>query len=224
MLHNQIVFFSCSWTGIQQEFVDHMKECHSSNGEFYTHWQQGVVDFNPNKCCTKFNVIDAFNKKFIFLYMGNETNPNLIFLIYLLGRKVDAEKYMIDFELKDQLRKIKFIESCFSDADDIANVIKDSRCIILPKTLAQSYAKDGQLNFRFVLKKKDNIELENVEKHQHLLHNVYGHTANPQFHVKPQIKSYQSESNLIFPAARSSSNNGTATTNNKPRYRRNSKK
>lgn len=221
-IKNKIFFsrFSCGWMGMQQDFVVHMEDSHSSNGEFYTHWQSDSVEFDPNKNCTKFNVINAFNKKFIFFYMSLEKNANLIFLIYLLGRKVDAQKYMIDFELKNELRKVKFIETCFSDADNMATVIKDHRCIVLPKKLAETYAQNGRLHFRFVIKKKDSIEFENVEKNQHLLSNVLGRAAPNQFVPKTQMTTHRSENNLNLNATRL--NNGFA--NYKPRYRRDSNK
>lgn len=188
-----------------------MKQCHSNNGELFTHWQAGSVTFNPNNNCTKFNLIDAFNKKFIFLYMSHAKSPNIVFIIYLMGRKMDAQKYMIDFELKDELRKVKFIETCFSDADNIADIIKDHRCFMLPKKLVESYVKNGELEFRFVIKKKDGIEMENIEKKQHLLNNVLHGVSQPP----SQMKTYQSESNLYFTAQQ---NNGS--TNNKPRFHR----
>lgn len=198
-----------------------MKEHHSNNGEFYTHWQTDFVTFDPEINCKKFNLIDAFNKKFVFLYMSHAQSSHIVFIIYLLGRKVDAQKYMIDFELKDDLRKVKFIETCYSDANNIANIIAEHRCFIIGKKLAKSYVKDGKLKFRFVIKKKDGVELENIEKQQYLLNNVLhgdGH-APPQFAPRSQIKTHQSESNIYLAAEQS---NGSR--NNKTGYHRNIKK
>lgn len=145
----------------------------------------------------------------------------MVFIIYLLGRKVDAQKFMIDFELKDELRKVKFIEMCFSDAENIFEIIKQHRCIVLTKPLVESFTKNGNLEFRFVIKKKDGIEMENIEKQQHLLNNVlYGDGQKPQKSAqKTQMKAYQSESNLHLTAGKS---NGFA--NKKPSYHRKAKK
>lgn len=229
--------FSCNWIGIQQDFGEHMKSTHANNGAFFTHWHSGTVEFNTNANCKKFNLIDAFNKKFAFLFMSHAENANVIFVIYMLGRRSDAQKYMIDFELKNDLRKVKFIETCFSDADDIAKIVLDHRCVILPKTLVASYAKNGQLEFRFFIKKKETIELENVEKQQHLLTNVYRQTNDtaPHFAPKTQMKAYQSESNLLMKADRPNSGFGNRNSQNStnrpiptnksiPRNRRDSKK
>lgn len=202
-----------------------MRDSHSDNGEFFPHFYSGTLNFSLDKTCKKFNLIDAFNKKFVFFYVSHEKIPNVILIIYLLGRKCDAEKYMVDFELKDGLRKIKFIESCFSDAQDVKAIMSDHRCLILPKKLVETFAKNGHLQYRFVLKKKDNIEAENLEKKQHLMQNVlHGEPRTPQpiFNPKTQMKSYQSESNLILTAQRHENGHGAA--NNRPKYRRAVKK
>lgn len=201
-----------------------MKESHEENGAFFTHWQQGTVDFNPMKKCMKFNLIDAFNKKFVFLYMSHDQNPYVMFIIYLLGRKCDAQKFMIDFELRgDDMRKIKMIETCYSDAANIGEIISEHRCFILPKKTVETYAKNMELEFRFVIKRKDDIKSENAEKQQHRLSNAFRgsvqslaeHNTTP----KLQIKGYPSESNLVLTAPYNNRSNGQA--NYKPKYRRN---
>lgn len=131
---------------------------------------------------------------------------------------------MIDFELKDdEMRKVKFIETCFSDAEEICNIIKAHRCIVLPKKFVESYVKNDKLEFRFVIKKKDYIELENFEKQEHLLQSMLNSNAGQSTNrnaPKTQMKAYQSESNIFLSTAR----NTGASTQNKPRYHRNPKK
>lgn len=188
----------------------------------------GTVDFHANQTRKKINLVDAFNKKFVFLYMSHEKNPNGVFIIYLLGRKCDAEKYMIDFELKDELRKVKFNEMCFSDAHDIKSLINDHRCFVLPKKFLESYSKNDLLEFRFVIKKKTNIESENVEKQRYLKNNILGGSSQSliqqqqqqQFAPKLQLKSYQSESNLRLTAVRHDKNNNDQTNPKMKYYKR----
>lgn len=214
-------FHSCGWIGAQHDFFAHMKSKHGENGAFFTHWHNGRIEFDSAKNCTKFNLIDAFNRKFVFLYMSHARNANLFFLIYLLGRKSDAQKFMIDFELRNDMRKIKFIETCYSDAGNIAELIKDHNCFILPKKLVESYAVNGSLEFRFVIKRKDDIKLENAEKQQFLKANVFHASSQSLANVttaKPSIKVYQSETNLVMAAQPSNRSNGSAK--GKSRYRR----
>lgn len=193
-----------------------MKHRHSENGDFFPHWYSGSVDFLSDRVCKKINLIDAFNKKFVFLYISRPNSSNVVFIIYLLGRKSQAEKYMIDFELKDNLRKVKFIEKCYSDSDDIKTIINEHRCFVLPKTLVETYVNGQKLAFRFVVKKTDSIETENSEKRTYLLDNLVGGNRTKQIIVhKPQMKAFQSESNLDLNAHRSNGNN-----NNKKGYRK----
>lgn len=74
---------------------------------------------------------------------------------------------MIDFELKHDLRKVKFIENCYSDAEDVCKIIKDHRCVVLPKQLVETFARNGSLEFRFVIKRNEDIKSENAEKEKH---------------------------------------------------------
>lgn len=193
-----------------------MEHRHSENGDFFPHWYSGSVDFLSDRVCKKINLIDAFNKKFVFLYISRPNSSNVVFIIYLLGRKSQAEKYMIDFELKDDLRKVKFIEKCYSDSDDIKTIINEHRCFVLPKKLVETYVNGQKLAFRFVVKKTDSIETENSEKRTYLLDNLVGGNRTKQIIVhKPQMKAFQSESNLDLNAHRSNGNN-----NNKKGYRK----
>lgn len=199
---------------MQHEFGGHILNAHRTNGLFFPYYNVSEVDFHANETCKKFNLIDAFNKRFVFLYMSHAKNPNVVFIIYLLGRKCDADKFVIDFELKDGLRKVKFNEVCHSDAHDIKSLINEHRCFVLPKALVETYAKGDRLEFRFVIKKKMDVELENVEKQRHLKNNILGGSNEPQqqqqkqqFAPKLQMKSYQSESNLRLTAIRCDNNN-----------------
>lgn len=200
-----------------------MKDSHLVNGEFFPHWCSSSVDFAPNQLCRKINLIDAFNKKFVFLYMSNPKNPHVVFIIYLLGRKLDAKKFMIEFELKDGLRKVKFTEICFSDAHDIKAIINEHRCFVVPKKSVESFAKNGKLTFRFVIKKTDGIEFGNPEQQQHSMNNVMDerNQTHRQQSVPRLQKAYQSESNLILTAQRYNEyNNNNGHANRKPKYRR----
>lgn len=160
------------------------------------------------------------------MYMSHVKNPNVVFIIYLLGLKHDAEKYVIDFELKDGLRKVKFNELCYSDADDIKALINQHRCFVLPKKLVESYAVGKRLEFRFVIKKKLDVELENTVKQRYLKNNILGSSNDlpslqlqQQFASKLQLKSYQSESNLKLTAARCDNNNNNNNGQTNPKMK-----
>lgn len=177
---------------------------HTDNGEFFTHWQSGLVEFDSIRMCRKFNLINAFNKKFAFMYISSPKSMNVVFIIYLLGRKLDAQKFMVDFELRNDMRKLKQIEMCYSDADNIKEIINNHQCFVFSKKTSETYAKNGFLEFRFVIKKKCDIEAENFDKHQHKLNHILGieNSAQQLGQTNPmlQMKMHQIESDLILTA------------------------
>lgn len=192
-----------------------MKHKHSDDVKFFPHYYSGTVDFIPDRVCKQINLIDAFNKKFVFLYNSHPTTTNVVFIIYLIGRKSQAQKYMIDFELKDDLRKVKLIETCYSDADDLKSIINGHRCCVIPKKLVETYVKDKKLSFRFVVKKTENLEAENLEKKHHLLNALSEECDAPKFPQKSKMKTYRSESNLNLTH---NNNNNKSHNNNKKEH------
>lgn len=95
------------------------------------------------------------------------------FAIYFLGRKIDSEKYLIDFEVKQNQRKIKFLEKCYSDADgDLMMLISEGHCFNIMKKNIESYVENGTIEWRFIIKRKDIVELENTIKEEHSKQNL----------------------------------------------------
>lgn len=113
-------------------------------------------------------LINAFNKKFIFFYNSNGESDELTFAIFLIGRKCDADRYLIDFEVRQDQRKIKFLEKCHSDADDIFELIRTGHCFTMSKKIIESLVTNGKINFRFIIKRKDAVTMENVIKDEYL--------------------------------------------------------
>lgn len=104
----------------------------------------------------------------MFYYLSKCDSPNVLFMIVLLGRKVDAQKYLIDFELKKDFRKIKFIELCYSDAENIQDLLNEQHCISIPKKVVNSYLVDNEIPFRFIIKRKETMQAEESEQEAHL--------------------------------------------------------
>lgn len=172
-----------------------MKTTHRDNCAPFIYYQQSAVDFDSTKDVSQINLIDAFNKTFVFTYFARQQSPDIFFLIFLVGRKSDAEKYLIDFELNDGLRKLKFIENCYND------VAAEHRCFVIPKKLAETYAKTGRLEFRFVIKKRDAVEADNLLKQTHMQNalvngrNQYGGGQVPNISMDRRSVSMQNVSN-----------------------------
>lgn len=176
----RIHVYRCDWQGPQHTFAEHMKTKHRHNGAPFIYYQQSAVDFDSTKDISKINLINAFNKTFVFTYFAPRGSSSIFFFIFLLGRKSDAEKYLIDFELNDGLRKLKFIENCYNDVVDVWEIFAGHRCFVIPQKLAETYAKNGRLEFRFVIKKRDAVETDNLLKQAHMqnafvnFRNMYG--------------------------------------------------
>lgn len=118
-------------------------------------------------------LVQAFNKKFIFYYANDTTRDHVIFAIYLLGRKSDAEKYLIDFEVKQNQRKIKFLDKCHCDTDgDLMTLINEAHCFSISKKNVESFAENGKIEFRFIIKRKDVVDVENSMKEEHSKQNL----------------------------------------------------
>lgn len=164
--------YSCSWSGPQHIIGNHFKAEHKS--DIFNYFDHGSVDFQSTKTNQYINLIDAFNKKFVFYYRSDVDSANVLFIIFLLGRKCDAKKYLIDFELKKEHRKLKFVEECFSDADSLDDLMKDERCFVITAKLFQSYATGEKVKFRFVIKRKDVVEEEEKMQERYSMNKGFG--------------------------------------------------
>lgn len=148
--------------GKQSDLAEHIKTAHPTLGDFYKYWQEGSVEYLRQRSISTMNIIDAFNKKFVFYYCSQQTSSVVVFLIFLVGRREDSQKYLVDFELKQKHRKIKFIEKVYCDADNLNELIeKKEHCIAIPKSIIESYLVDNRcVHFRFILKRKDAFDEE----------------------------------------------------------------
>lgn len=86
----------------------------------------------------------------------------------MLGRKCDAQKYLIDFELKQNYRKVKFVELCYSDAENVKDLVKDEHCFSISKKLVKTFLTDNEINFRFIIKRKETFQAEEQVQEEHL--------------------------------------------------------
>lgn len=184
MLFDQL-YPSCDWNDTLHGIEEHLKTVHSNARAPYRYWHTDSIPFIPSQTMQRLNVIDAFNKKFIFYYSSKANSPNVIFLIFLMGRKVDAQKFIIDFELRQNSRKVKFVDDCLCDTDDLSRIIDKNRCIAISKNMIETLLIDGKINFRFIIKRRDQFEAEELNKEQHLMQSLSVNIVD-KFKTKPQ--------------------------------------
>lgn len=157
---------------MQQDIGDHIKNDHK--GSFYNYFHSAMLKYNPNRSIRTFNLIDAFNKKFVFYYDAKASGAIITFMIFLIGRKYDAQKYLVDFELKNGVRKWKCVELCYCDADNLDEHIKEQRCFVIPKKVFESFVVNGLVEYRFNIKRKETLEEEEKTQGKHSWEHGYG--------------------------------------------------
>ncbi|KAJ6648580.1 E3 ubiquitin-protein ligase siah-1 [Pseudolycoriella hygida] len=154
--------WTCEWTGRQLDLPLHMNTNHKESlGDNFEFFQKSSVSFNPTESWKSINLVKAYGKHFIY-YMYSDSAKRLIyFIIYLLGFKEDAKNYLIDFEIiskSSSFEKIKFVSRCYSDTENIPEVIESEKCAVLTHNTLKHFVKDGELHFRFIIKRKDDDE------------------------------------------------------------------
>lgn len=83
------------------DFTDHIQTDHSNLGECFTYFQDSSVLFNDDShTIVSMNLVNAFARRFVFFYKSNSSTKMVSFMIFLLGRKLDATHYYIEFVIK----------------------------------------------------------------------------------------------------------------------------
>lgn len=167
-----IIFSSCDWHGTQELFAEHAKSTHPHLQEHLHYWHSGTVPFSFRQTIRMIKLIDAFNRAFVFYYNSNGDSEHLTFAIFMIGRKSDADKYLIDFEIRKDDRKIKFLEQCFTDTDDIIDEIQSGRGFTIQKRVIESFIDNDKINFRYIIKRKEVVKSENVLKEEYSKKNL----------------------------------------------------
>lgn len=202
--------FRCDWNGLQKDVADHMQQVHLSGRQVFKHWHFGVIPYVPAKDTVIIHLINAFNKKFLFFYVSFASSLNVHFVVQLLGRRCDAEKYMIEFELGAELRKLKFFEPCYSDADDLLILLNTKQTMTIQKDYFKQYANShDRVGFQFVLKRKTAVIEENRQKEEYFKVTMLTGEANGATRNLPQIFPKPSPTPLMQQTPRPT-NNATA--------------
>ncbi|XP_055384639.1 E3 ubiquitin-protein ligase Siah2-like [Condylostylus longicornis] len=159
--------WKCAWKSSKHEIEDHLLKAHKNIIiKAYEFQEESSVFFNETLFKNGFKqirLIRAFNKSFIFLYEIDNKQKLIFIIIFLMGRKQDAAKYMYNFSIissKDESMKIKFALPCFSDIDDIRQHMENGECVCLPFNVAEQYSDidNKALSFFFRMSKRETTE------------------------------------------------------------------
>lgn len=103
-----LINFSCKWKGQPSNLEEHFRQYHSEQTSF--EWfQSAIVPFDEKNTIGTVNMINAFNKMFVFHYFSDSKTKMIYFLIYLIGRKEDAEHFTYEFVIKSPNEKYKMV-------------------------------------------------------------------------------------------------------------------
>lgn len=104
------------------------------------------------------NLIDAFNKTFVFYYHSDDIAKLVHFAIILIGLKETADNFFYEFIVKspaENQRKIKFVENIVSDSISVGELIGSGRCVTITHAVIKNHLHNDNIYFRFVVKKKE---------------------------------------------------------------------
>ncbi|KAL9704200.1 hypothetical protein quinque_007718 [Culex quinquefasciatus] len=150
---------TCPWEGMQFQIEDHLMEDHAKLGDPFTYFQESEIPFSEQSSKGGIKLVDAFSKKFLFYFLSSAKARVAYFMIVYFGRREEARQYYYEFEIRSksdsELRKIKFVQNCVSDCEDLSRCIVEEDCVAVSFKTIRHFLHEGTIPFRFIVKKKD---------------------------------------------------------------------
>ncbi|XP_053686094.1 E3 ubiquitin-protein ligase siah-1-like [Sabethes cyaneus] len=156
----KLKILGCNWTGLQYEIDNHLRKDHVVLGNAFSYYQESEIPFSATKSRGSIKLIDAFSKQFLFYFFSNTETQKVYFMIVYFGRREEARQYYYEFDIRSQdekdIRRIKYVEQCAADCDDLLNMIDEEKCVVVSfKTIKHFLREDSKIPFRFIVKKID---------------------------------------------------------------------
>lgn len=154
--------FSCNWTGLQRDIEEHLRNDHAVLGNPFSYYQESEIPFSATNSRGSIKLVDAFSKQFLFYFSSNVATKMVYFMIIYFGRREEAKQYYYEFEIRSRaeqdIRRVKFVEPCVSDCEDLSAKLEDESCIALSFKTIKHYLHNGAIPFRFIVKKFEKEE------------------------------------------------------------------
>lgn len=163
------VFGKCSWTGELKKMMDHFKEKHSAHCvaelDRDAGWRLQVNQLDLKECAR--HVFLAAQQNFLFIItLKVDTMQRMAYwAIQHVGQKKVAQQHLYEIHVisrNDQQRKVVFTEHCFNDSIKADEVFRLANCAVMPLDMLTHFIKDKILSFRFVIKRLNKDNKENV--------------------------------------------------------------
>uniref|UniRef100_A0A182FBD7 E3 ubiquitin-protein ligase n=1 Tax=Anopheles albimanus TaxID=7167 RepID=A0A182FBD7_ANOAL len=172
----------CDWIGLQHEIEKHLLEEHKELGPVFRFRESSSLVFCDKISIGGLKLVDAFSKHFLFYFFSDVDRGTISFLMIYFGRHEESDQYCYELEIRSlpmappveqsatatkdapsavpaaeerpaMTRSVKFVERCYSDSDNLAEVIEDERCIALSHQQVRNYLHKGKLYFTFKVRK-----------------------------------------------------------------------
>ncbi|ETN60013.1 hypothetical protein AND_008380 [Anopheles darlingi] len=149
----------CEWIGLQHEIEKHLLEQHKELGPVFRFRESSSLVFCDNISIGGLKLVDAFSKHFLFYFFSDADRGTICFLMIYFGRHEESDQYCYELEIRSlpiapppeqsatptkdatsgpaseerpaMVRSVKFVERCYSDSENLTEVIEDERCIAL---------------------------------------------------------------------------------------------
>ncbi|XP_058055402.1 uncharacterized protein LOC131206745 [Anopheles bellator] len=167
----------CEWIGLQHEIEQHLVEGHKELGPVFRFRESTSMVFREALSLGGLKLVDAFSKHFLFHFFSDVEKATLSFIMIYFGRREEADQYCFDFEVRSLpavtsttgadsegtvdppdgglVRSVKFVERCYSDAENLTELIEDERCVALSHRQVRNYLHRGKLYFSFRVRRAD---------------------------------------------------------------------
>uniref|UniRef100_A0AAG5DMD3 SIAH-type domain-containing protein n=1 Tax=Anopheles atroparvus TaxID=41427 RepID=A0AAG5DMD3_ANOAO len=167
----------CDWIGLQHEIENHLVECHKELGPVFRFAESSSMVFKENVSLGGLKVVDAFSKNFLFYFFSDAAKKTLSYMMVYFGRREESDQYFYELHLRSLpasdkpsdtagsgaapeppvgvVHSVKFVERCYSDSENLTELLEDERCIVLTHRQVQKYLHNGKLFFSYKVRKVD---------------------------------------------------------------------
>ncbi|XP_063389167.1 E3 ubiquitin-protein ligase SIAH1-like [Cydia fagiglandana] len=164
------VFGRCSWNGDVRKMMEHFKEKHPAHCvaevDREAGWRLQVEQLDLKECARHVFLAAQQNFLFIITLKVDTIQRMAYWVIQHIGQKKIAQQHLYEIQVtsgRDQQRKVVFTEHCLNDSLKADEVFRQANCAVMPLDMLTHFIKDKTLSFRFVIKRLNRDNKENVQ-------------------------------------------------------------
>ncbi|XP_058118651.1 uncharacterized protein LOC131288630 [Anopheles ziemanni] len=176
----------CDWIGLQHQIEHHLVEYHKELGPVFRFCESSSMVFKENVSLGGLKVVDAFSKHFLFHFFSDAAKKTLSFLMVYFGRHEESDQYFFELHLRSLpgpetvqkpsdakgveaaaeplnagvVESVKFVERCYSDSENLTELLEEEQCITLTHRQVQKYLHNGKVYFSYKIRKVDPLGKE----------------------------------------------------------------